>query len=479
MSKPLPLPLVMGLSSTGTLLISMMLYAVSAQWRGHAEPLHSAIEAVGGLAAIAMAIVLFQRKEQGAGLKFDAVAGGFLSMGILEEFHAVASPGDGFILLRSVASFVGGVGFSLVWLHASPQARIRTTGLVWIMAAASFLFGVWTIVVPESMPEMTRNGEFSPAAVAPQSFAAMLFIASAIRFALDYRRSAQSEDYLFACLAFMFALAEVMFMYSMLWDSRWWFWHLIRLAAYLLVLGHVVRGYRRMVADLTASLAQTTRAEETLRRSEQHLRRVLEERERIGQDLHDGIIQSIFALGLNLERSRRLVTQDPQETIKQLGAAVTDLKVVIRDLRGYITGLESGVMNGQTLEAELASLVRTMEGSHDLRVALEVDPIAAGQLTPEQATHIMYIAREAVSNSLQHAHARQATVSLQRREGGVRLIVEDNGVGFNMQVSVGQGRGLQNMAARAKKLSAQFAIESAPGHGTHVLFDIPTERVHV
>ena len=117
----------------------------------------------------------------------------------------------------------------------------------------------------------------------------------------------------------MFALAEVMLTYSMLWDSRWWFWHLIRLAAYLLVLGHVVRGYRRMVADLTVYLERTTRAEETLRRSEQHLRRVLEERERMAQDLHDGIIQSIFALGLNLERCRRLVTQIRKKRSSNLG----------------------------------------------------------------------------------------------------------------------------------------------------------------
>ena len=167
------------------------------------------------------------------------------------------------------------------------------------MAGASFLFGLSTIGIPELVPEMTRNGEFSPTAEAPQSFAAMLFIVSAFWPALDYRRSRQSEDYLFACLAFMFALAEVMFMYSTLWDSRWWFWHLIRLAAYLLVLGYVVRSYRRMVADRTVSLEKTTRAEETLRWSELHLRQMLEEPERMAQHLHDGIIQSIFALEMN------------------------------------------------------------------------------------------------------------------------------------------------------------------------------------
>ncbi|MGH7231891.1 MAG: sensor histidine kinase [Nitrospiraceae bacterium] len=477
--KPLPLSLVMGVGSVGALATGVTLRALLPEWRWHAEPLHSAIEAVGGLAAIAMAIVLLQREDDEAKAKFLPPAAGFLGMGLLEEFHAISEPGNGFILLRSVASFLGAVGFSLVWLPESQKVQLTRKRLLWVIAGGSCVLGGGAIIFPDQLPDMIRNGEFTPTAVAPQSFASMLFLASALRFALDYRRSGKAEDYLFACLAFMFALAEVMFMYSTLWDSRWWFWHLIRLMAYLLVLGYVVRGYRRMVSDLKVSLAQTTRTEETLRLSEQHLRRVLEARERMAQDLHDGIIQSVFALGLSLERCRRLVTKDPQETIGQLDTAIANLKLVIRDLRGYITGLEPEIANGRGLEAALASLVRTVEGSHDLHCLLQIDPMAADRVTPEQATHIVYIAREAMSNSLRHANAREERVSLQLREGGVRLVVEDDGAGFNPQASEGRGDGLRNMAARAKKLGAQLAIVSEPGHGTRVVFDLPTEPVHV
>jgi signal transduction histidine kinase len=423
-------------------------------------------------------MVLLQKKEEPSGAKLSPVAIGFFGMGLLEEFHAMAAPGDGFILLRGMASLVGSIGFSLIWLPASQGAHVKMSWFTWVIAGASFVFGAWVIAFPEQVPDMTRNGEFTPTAVAPQSFAFLLFTASALRFASDYRRTGKAENSLFACLAFLFALAEVMFIYSTLWDSRWWLWHLTRLMAYLLALAYMVGGYRRMVHDLRVSLTQTTRAEETLRQSEQHLRQVLEERERMAQDLHDGIIQSIFALGLSLERCRRLVTKDPQETINQLGAAVADLKSVIRDLRGYIIGVEPEVANGRHLEAVLASLVRTLESSDNLRCLVQIDPAAADRVTPEQARHIVYIAREAMSNSLRHAKARTERISLQQQDDGVRLVIEDDGVGFNPDAVDGRGEGLRNMAVRAEKLGARFAVLSEAGRGTRILFDIPVERVH-
>ena len=221
---------------------------------------------------------------------------------------------------------------------------------------------------------MLRDHTFTPTAVAPQSFACMLFLASALRFTTEYRRSGGAEDALLASLAFLFALAEGMFIYSTLWDARWWFWHVIRLTAYLLVLGSMVHGYRRMVVDLEASLAQTTRAEEAARRSEQQLREALDRRERMAQDLHDGIIQSVFAMGLSLERCQGLVTKNPPEAVDLLGRARASLKSIIRDLRAYITGLEPEMTEGAHLPTVLTSLARTMEHADNFRCRVDIDP---------------------------------------------------------------------------------------------------------
>lgn len=475
--RSVPLQLVLGLSAALTLFASLTLRFLFPQLRWHQEHLHSAMEALGGLLAIVMAIVLFQRNGQQRDRKSEALAIGFLAMGTLEEFHAVSPPGNGFILLRSLASFFGGVGFALVWLAEPHDRWPKKPWLPCGLAAGNIGLGLAILGFPEQVPEMLRNGEFAPTAVAPTSLACLLFLAAAFRFYLDYQHGGKSDAYLFACLALLFGLAELMFTYSLLWDARWWFWHVLRLLAYLLVLAYMVIGYQRMVSDLRTSLAQTREAEESIRQSELHLRRALEDRERIAQDLHDGIIQSLFALGLNLERCQRLVTKAPEEVIRQLGLAVDGLKTVIRDLRGYIVGLEPHVADGCDLEAALALQISLLENSSDLHFTLQIDPEAARRVASEQATHLLYIAREAMSNALRHSKAHHASLSLAYYDGCVRLVMQDDGIGFNKQM-LQAGEGLKNMAARAAKLHARLTVASEPGQGTRIVLELPKERIH-
>ncbi len=191
---------------------------------------------------------------------------------------------------------------------------------------------------------MIRHGEYTPTAVAPQSLACLFFFAATLRLLLDYRRSGEPEDYLFAGLALLFALAELVFMYSVPWDARWWFWHLLRLGACVLALGYVTCRYLRTISDVEASLVQTKHSVETLRLSERQLRQALDDRERMSQDLHDGPIRSLFATTLSLERCRRQMAIDPNASARQGDSAIADLKSVSRDLRGYLGGVEPPVL---------------------------------------------------------------------------------------------------------------------------------------
>ncbi|MBI4401247.1 MAG: sensor histidine kinase [Nitrospirae bacterium] len=464
--------------AAGSLLTSLALQFYWTDWRGQNMPLHSTIEAMGAMAAVAMAIVLLQRRQEKGGGKLFVLAMGFLGMGLLEWFHAISQPGNSFVLLRSAASLVGGVGFTLACMPESEREWGGGTWIPWLVAAGAVAFGAWALASPGQLPEMERNGEFTAAAVMINLLACVFFIAAAWRFLLDFRSSGKPEVFLFACLALLFGLAELMFKYSAIWDPRWWLWHLLRLTAYLLVLGYGVRGYLQMVSGLRIALTQTRRSEEALRDSEEQLRQVLEERERIGRDLHDGIIQSVYAIGLRLKDCQRLIEEDRSEAIRQLGEVIADVNAVIRDVRNYILGLEPEILTRQELEAALAALVRTMEGAHALHFELQVDPTAADQVTPEQATHILYIAREAMSNSLRHSGARTGFVSLRRDAGCVRLEVTDDGGGFDATIPEERGQGLRNIVARARKLGAHVEVISEPGRGTRIVLDIPVERAH-
>ncbi|WP_447975091.1 sensor histidine kinase [Nitrospira sp. Kam-Ns4a] len=476
--RSVPSYVLLGVGTAVSLLAGPVLQGLWPDWRWQHLPLHSTMEALGGLASIGMAGVLFQRSEYLQGGKYEALGSGLLGMGLLAICHAIAEPGNGFVLLRNMASLVGGVGFASVWRSDSEQAAPRRSWLPWLTATGTVGFGIWVLATPAQVPEMIRSGEFTPTAVAPQSLASLLFFAAAWRLLADYARTDRSEDYLFACLALLFALAELVFMYSVMWDTRWWFWHTLRLAACLLMLGYLGQGYLRIVADLKHSLAQTRQAEETLRRSEHRLKEALDERQRMAEDLHDGAIQALYAIALGLERCQRQAEVAPQETAGRLEAAVKDLQTVIRDLRGYLVGLEAPIRNGQELEAALAALVRSMDSPIQTRFQLTVDPAAAALVTAEQANHLVAIAREAMSNSVRHARAQAGKVLLELRDGHVRFAVEDDGIGFEPAARQPTGHGLKNMEARARKLGGSLSVVSEPGRGTRIICDLPREPAH-
>ncbi|HKY73176.1 MAG TPA: ATP-binding protein [Nitrospira sp.] len=472
--RPLVLYLVV---TAGALLAGAIIHALWPDWRWHHEPLHSTIEAVGGLVAIAMAAVLLQTHDESVAAKYRALAAGFLGMGILEEFHAIVRPGDGFVLFRNMASLAGGIGFVLAWRsHADTRQGRRWDP--WLIAAGALCLGLWFLIFPSLTPEMVRNGEFTATAIAPQILACLLFLVAAVRFLWDYRRSGRSDDALFASLALLLGLAEFVFLYSIPWDTRWWFWHSLRLMASLLALGYISRRYAQMTSDVKASLGQALNAQETLRQSEGRLRQMLGEREHMAEDLHDSTIQSLFAIGLNLERCQRLVSSTHHEVGTQLSSAVSGLKAVIRDLRGYILGIRPSISNGRALEEMLTSLVEEMTRSSPIRFHLHLDTLAADRLTAEQATQVVPIAREAMSNSIRHSAGQEGSVSLQIHDGSVRLIVEDDGVGFDAATVASSGDGLKNMARRVRDLAGRLVVSSEPGRGTRVICDFPQERDH-
>jgi len=240
------------------------------------------------------------------------------------------------------------------------------------------------------------------------------------------------------------------------------------------VTDHAGQVYR--IAGIAEDITGRKRAEDALLERERQLRQLLEEREQMCRDLHDGIIQSIYAVGLGLDECRRLIHHDATASAEQVGEAIANLNLVIREIRQYLTGPQPMKMNGQELKSALTSLVEQIGNSHKPHFSLDIDEAAAGQVTSEEAPHLLYIAREAMSNCLRHSRASQAVVSLQTHDGGVRFQVEDDGVGFEVQAADTRGYGLRNIEARAVMIRAQLQIESERGRGTRVMLHVPKER---
>ncbi len=237
------------------------------------------------------------------------------------------------------------------------------------------------------------------------------------------------------------------------------------------VTDHAGQVYR--IAGIAEDITGRRRAEDALRERERQLRQLLDEREQMCRDLHDGIIQSIYAVGLGLDECRRLIHLDATASAEQVGEAITNLNSVIRDIRQYLTGPQPMKMNGQEFKSAMTSLVEQIGNRHRSHFSLDIDEAAAGEVTAEEAPHLLYIAREAMSNCLRHSRASQVVVSLQTHDGGVRFQVEDDGVGFEVQAADGRGHGLRNIEARAVRIRAQLHIESERGRGTRIVLHVP------
>jgi signal transduction histidine kinase len=226
-------------------------------------------------------------------------------------------------------------------------------------------------------------------------------------------------------------------------------------------------------AELSRERDVRRRAEEDARLKQQLLTQSLDEKIRLGRDLHDGIIQSLYATGLTLETVRPLVKSNPDEAERRLEQTRAALNDAIRDVRAYIGGLTPDKLRRAGFAHALGTLLSDLRSGRDAQFEIKIDDEAAALLSPEQSIEALQIAREAVSNALRHGGATVVTLRMHRSENQVCLLVQDNGAGFDAARQRDRGHGLGNMRARAEKLGATLQVHSRPREGARVLVTLP------
>lgn len=202
---------------------------------------------------------------------------------------------------------------------------------------------------------------------------------------------------------------------------------------------------------------------------------LLEERERIARDLHDDVIQRIFAIALSLQATEGRVGADP-DLAERITDAVDALDETIRQIRTTIFSLEPSPSSASTLRAEVLSLCaearRSLGFDPEVRFAGPVDAAAGGL-----AGDALAALREALSNVARHARASRVTVSVAAVDGNLAVVVTDDGVGLRPGVASGRtpgaGRGLPNLAERAEDLGGSFSVATRPEGGTLLEWRVP------
>lgn len=206
----------------------------------------------------------------------------------------------------------------------------------------------------------------------------------------------------------------------------------------------------------------------------QHLS-VVEERQRIGMDLHDGIIQSIYAVGLTLEFVRaQLDDNEVAAAQERLGSAVEALNATIRDIRAYILDLRPRRFEGDNLVVGLERLLTEFKANTLITVTFSADAAADVRLRPEGRMALFHIAQEALSNAAKHSRASHVAVTLTGLPGSVVLTIRDNGRGFSTaETEQRMGHGLMNMRDRAQAQHGHLSVHPVETGGTEVRVEMP------
>ena len=198
---------------------------------------------------------------------------------------------------------------------------------------------------------------------------------------------------------------------------------------------------------------------------------VMDERERIATELHDGVIQTLFAIGLNLQATAQLISEPAAQL--RIEEMVTQLDGSIRDLRNYIFGLRPGILADRQLDQALSELVREFEQAAGLEVESDIDEAVAAELSG-RASDIVQVVREALSNVRRHARATHCSVRLARKGRSAFLEITDDGRGFDPRKPAVEGHeGLKNLRKRVAAIGGRLDITSAPGKGTTVRAVVP------
>jgi signal transduction histidine kinase len=210
--------------------------------------------------------------------------------------------------------------------------------------------------------------------------------------------------------------------------------------------------------------AEMTHAQQELRRLE-----VLEERERIAKELHDGVVQALFAVGMSLQGAA--ATAADRDLAIRLEDAVEDIDRTIRDLRNYIFGLRPGILADRQLDQALQQLGREFEDRSGVVTVVQVDETVAAELA-SVAADVVQLAREALSNVGRHARATSCRVALFRDTAGAILEIDDDGAGFDVALP-SPGMGLGNLRDRVASMGGELSIASVDREGTTVTARLP------
>jgi hypothetical protein len=367
--------------------VGFIIALVLPTWKLVQAPLHSAIEAIGLFAGITLAfLLLLQKKRVEDTAHYTYIAAALIGMGILDGYHSSVPPGNLFVWLHSAAVLAGGALLAMVWISGRNAAARGTDALPWFAAAAAVILGTFSVVFPESLPAMLSDGGFTPVAVFLNVFGGFFFVIGAGYFLVRYRKYKAAEDIFFAYFCLLNGSSGLLFPFSQPWLADWWVWHVLRLAAYLVMLALIFVIFRasidRQISEAANVLASSVG--EILSLTTQLASASAETAASVSETT--STVEEVKQTALLSAEKSKGVSDNAQNAVliaKQGNAAVTDTMEGMNHIRGLMESVAESIMklSEQTLAiGEIITVVNDLaQQSKLLSVNAAIEASKAGE----------------------------------------------------------------------------------------------------
>ena len=356
-------------------------------------PFHSSVQALGSIAALTVAALFIlvggpRRREPGLALyqvgpRALLTSCAFLAMGLLDGVNACTRPGMASVWLHSAAAFWGGLFLALIWLPSRPLSDRARRWLPAVAAVGATVVGLLPHYLPEVLPTVVRQGDYTRAGRGLNLVGGLLFLAASWRFVLQYLASRLRDDWCLAVVCLLLAMSGFLSELSTLWDAQWWLWHLCRVAAYALAFWSLLVAYRRNQGELGEANRSLQTTIVDLKQTETELRTAA----------------SVFEAMVD-------------------GAAITDMQGVIVDVN-MATATQHGYEKKELIGTTPADLL--LAERERPRFAEHADQCLAG----EPVTNCEYLARRKDGTEFPVVISLSAMISPEGRPTGVVAVHKD------------------------------------------------------
>jgi len=403
------------------------------------EAFHAVMETLGCMMGLGIAGFLLMRLgEEGNEYKLWPACA-MLSMAILGAFHASISPGREFVFLHSTAQFVGGVFIAMIWLPASFASTRVARVLPKVVAGACGLLGIMSFLVPEILPTMVNNGQFT---FVPQflNFAGgVLFLVGLAYFARRFSRDRENTHLLFTAYCLLFAVAGLTFRLSGLWGVGWWLSHILRLGAFVIAFGYVSINSAAEYLRLIQAIAERKRAEKELEQSNKDLELAVKDLEVANKELqsfahiaaHDlkAPLRSIGTLAgwLSNDYADKFDEQG-KENIELMAAKTKQMAALIDDILRYSKLGKEDFKREPVVLSEIVSAVigEVVPENIEVSIADELPVLMGGK------THILQIFQNLIGNAVKYMDKPNGRIQVGciEQDDFWQFSIADNGPGI-------------------------------------------------